>query len=59
MLLVLLLTCKEGHEQCDPAEDVRPGEAPVSETPPEEVHRHTGVDRHGEQNEKSCRDIGA
>lgn len=46
-------TCKEGHEHGHPAQYVRPGEAPVSETPAQEVHCHSGVDGHSQQNKES------
>ncbi len=50
-----VLTCKKGHEQSDPAQNVGPGETPVAETLPEEVDRHPGVDGHSEQNKERWR----
>lgn len=46
-------TCKEGHEHGHPAQDVGPGEAPVSKALPQEVDRHSGINGHSQQHKES------
>lgn len=45
-------TCKEGHEQGHPAQDVRPGKAPVPEAATEEADCDAGVNGQGQQDEE-------
>lgn len=53
LLFTYFPTCKEVHEQSNPAEYVGPGEAPVTKSLSQEVHRHPSVDRHGQKNKES------
>lgn len=51
-----LCTCKEGHEQGHPAQDVRPGEAPVPEAATQEADGDSSVNGQGQQDKKGCRE---
>lgn len=47
-----LFTCKKGHKHGDPAQDVGPGEAPVTEASPQEVDCHPSINGHTQQNKE-------
>lgn len=42
----LYFTSKEGHEHGHPAQNVGPGEAPVSKTPSQEADSHSSINGH-------------
>lgn len=47
-----LFTCKKSHKHGDPAQDVGPGEAPVTEASPQKVDRHPSINGHTQQNKE-------
>ena len=49
-------TCKEGHEQGYPAQDVGPGKAPVPEAATQKADGDSSVDGQGQQDEKGWRE---
>lgn len=49
-------TCKEGHEQGYPAQDVGPGKAPIPEAATEEADGDSSVNGQGQQDEKCWRE---
>lgn len=51
-------TCKEGHEQGHPAQDVRPGKAPVPKAATEETDGDSSVNGQSQQDEKGWGEEG-